>query len=166
ADGEPERRPEPLADLRSYGTLGAHRASEIAVQHADREAQELLGQRLVEPQVLAHERDRLGGRVGPGGEACRSAGEQMDEQEHQHADQKQRGDQAEKALDEVLEHRRSGALEALLPPSPRTRGPSVVVEQRPNAAGFPLARGWRNRGPPGAARSWTNASLQIDFGEV
>ena len=104
-DRQPERRHESLADLDADGTLGAQRSAEVAVHDAGDEAQELLRQRLVEAQILAHQRDRFRRRVGAGGKARRIAGQQMDEQEGQRADQQQRRDQPEQALDDVLEHR-------------------------------------------------------------
>ena len=99
ADGQPERRQEALGDFGADGALGAQRLAEVAVQHAARETDELLGQRLVEPEVLAHQRDGLGRRVRARSQARRIAGQQMHEHEHQDADDQQRRKEAEQALD-------------------------------------------------------------------
>ncbi len=62
-------------------------------------------QRLVEAQVLAHQRDGLRRGVLPGGEARRVAGQQVHEHEHQDADDEQRRNQAQQTFGEVLEQR-------------------------------------------------------------
>jgi hypothetical protein len=97
--GQPERRQEALCDLRADGALGAQRLAEVAVQHAARVSDELFGQRLVEPQVLAHQRHGLRRGVRTRGQARRVAGQQMHEHEHQHGDDQQRRKKAEQALD-------------------------------------------------------------------
>ena len=68
------------------GALGAQRPAEIPVHDAVDEAHELLRQRAVEAEILAHELDGLRIRIRPRREARRIAGQQMDEQEDERAD--------------------------------------------------------------------------------
>ncbi len=105
--GQPERRHEAVADLLRNRPLGANGSAEIPVQHAVDEAQELLRQRPVEPEILAHELDGFEVGVRPGCKPRRIARQQMDEQKDEKADQQQRRQQAEQALDDVGRHRRT-----------------------------------------------------------
>ena len=62
-------------------------------------------QRLVKPQLLAHHRHHLGIGLRSGNQPRRVTGQHMDEQKHQHRDDKQSRDQAQQALNHIIQHR-------------------------------------------------------------
>ena len=108
------------------------RLAEVALRQVADIVDELLRQRFVEAQILTHQRDRFGRRVGARGEPRRVARQQVNEHEHQQADDQQRRNQPQQTLGYELKHgvgrcRRS-----------RECGNSASL---PKVAGSPLARG-------------------------
>ncbi len=102
--GEQQRGHEALADLGSHGAAGADGRAEIPLHHAREEVHELLGQGLVQAQLLAN--DLHGGFVGVGARSQPRgvAGQHVDEQEHQYRHDQQRGKQPQQSFEEIVQH--------------------------------------------------------------
>ena len=125
------------------GTLGAQRLAEVAVQHACRKAEELLRQRLVEAEILAHQRDRFGVASAPAARRAGSPGSRC------------------------TNRNTSTPTISSVGSSPSRR--LTIIEASQNQCGH--GRGYGNpessiAARPVTGRSWTSVSLQIDFGKV
>src|SRR5207249_529251 len=112
-DGEPERRHETIADLLGDGSFGSQRRSEIPVDDAVQKSNELLVQRLVETEILAHQLDGFRRGVCACGQARRIAGQKMNKRKDEQRDDQERRQYTQQALDDVLEHRRVSAAAML-----------------------------------------------------
>ena len=83
---ERQRRLDALADELHHRLVREDRDAEIALHDGGGPAQELHRQRIVEAEALADAGDLLRARVVAGDDRRRIAGREMQQQEHEHAD--------------------------------------------------------------------------------